>query len=204
MLSDDTLIFVDGENLWHRYQDLLKGGRTPRPDNIVIDGCFVWNNRTLERDDLWKVKRLSYYTSTVGDDKHVREVKESISAAKFRSTVDRRLDSKGAEETWTQTGQIVPFVRKKSSKSNKESICDIAIAVDTMRSCYRDHAKNIWIFSGDGDFIKLFEEIVHSGKSAYAAAFSSGLHPEIKFSVDEFFLLDEDYFLPSAPKSDDA
>ncbi len=196
MVTDDTLIFVDGENLWHRYQELAKTGRTPRPENIIIDGCFVWNNRIFEHDDLWKVKRLAYYTSTVGDDEHVRSVKEKIGAVTYKSTIYREQSSSGEEIGFRHTGQILPIVRKKSSKSKKESICDIAIAVDVMRSCYRDHAKNIWIFSGDGDFIKLFEEVIHSGKTAYAAAFSSGLHADLRFSVDEFFLLDDDFFEP--------
>lgn len=195
MIVDDTLVFVDGENLWHRYQELLKAGRTPRTDNVVIEGCFIWNNRIFERNDLWNIKRLAYYTSTVGDDKHVRDVRERVGSITYECTVNRELGSK-AEAPLMRTGQILPFVRKKNNKSKKESICDIAITVDVMRACYRDHAKGIWIFSGDGDFIKLFEEVVHSGKAAYGAAFSSGLHPDLKYSVDEFFLLDDDYFVP--------
>ena len=98
----------------------------------------------------------------------------------------------------TRTSQLIPFVRKKSAKSRKESVCDIAIAVDVMRACYRDHAHSIWIVSGDGDFVQLLHEVVHSGKHIYAAAFSSGLNEEIPLVVDEFFCLD-DFFFENMP-----
>ena len=185
---DDTLIFVDGENLSMRYQEMIKAGRTPAPDNLVIENCFVWNNRILQ-DHQWKIKRLSYYTSVIGDDDKVNEVRQQIS-----STVFTCFRGMGASKM-PQTGQLVPFVSKKSSRSRKESVCDIAIAVDVMRACYRDHADTVWLFSGDGDFIQLFQEVLHSGKKAYASALSSGLNSEIPFVVDEFLLLDKYLFV---------
>lgn len=189
MIAEDTLVFVDGENLALRYREMVAAGRTPLPDNIYIENCFVWNQRVLN-DHLWRIKRLSYYTSVVGDDPMVRIVRERIAATTFRCVTDRTQTGEHF-----RTGQIVPFVRKKSARSRKESICDIAIAVDIMRACYRDHAGTIWLLSGDGDFVQLLTEVVHSGKSTYASAFSSGLNDEIKFVVDEFLPLDKYVFL---------
>ena len=186
---DKTLIFVDGENLYFRYKEMLNAGRTPRPDNIVIQDCFVWNQRVLN-DNIWSIKRLAYYTSVVGDDLLVRSVRERISGIMFTC-----ITEKSAQTHSTTSGQIMPFVRKKSARSRKESVCDIAIAVDVMRACYREHAETIWIFSGDGDFVQLLTEVVHSGKRVYASAFSSGLNEEIRFVVDEFLPLDKHFFL---------
>lgn len=193
-MTDSVLIFVDGENLALRYQEMIRAGRPAASDNIVIDDCFVWNPRILD-DHFWNLKRLSYYTSVVGDDTRVREVREKISSTTFSCQTGET-----AGNTYLGlSGQFIPFVRKKSSKSRKESICDIAIAVDVMRACYRDHAQTIWLFSGDGDFIQLFQEVVHSGKRAYASAFSSGLNDDIRFVVDEFLPLDKYFFVePSA------
>jgi uncharacterized LabA/DUF88 family protein len=192
-MLDSTLIFVDGENLAIRYKEMVKAGRTPAKDNIVIDDCFVWNHRLLS-DHNWNLKRISYYTSIVGDDEKVSELRRTISRTVFRVTTNMISPTLGQ----SATGQMVPFVRKKSTKSRKEGICDIAIAVDVMRACYRDHAQCIWLFSGDADFIQLFQEIVHSGKKAYASAFSSGLCPEIPLVVDEFLDLDN-YFFDETP-----
>ncbi|MDP1657407.1 MAG: NYN domain-containing protein [Hylemonella sp.] len=189
MTPNSTLVFVDGENLSLRYKEMLAMGRTPRPDNIYVEDCFIWNQRILD-DHIWNIKRIGYYTSTVGDDHHVRAVREKIAATTFTCTTE---DS--PEQRHVRTGQIVPFVRKKAAKSKKESICDIAIAVDVMRACYRDHAETIWLLSGDGDFIQLIQEVVHSGKCAYASAFSSGFNEDIRFVVDEFSSLDKYFFL---------
>jgi uncharacterized LabA/DUF88 family protein len=194
---NETLIFVDGENLTLRYQEMVRAGRAPAPDNIHIQDCFVWNQRVLD-DNLWNLKRVSYYTSVAGSDDLVRQVREQIAAVKFNCRTGAIGGALGTVFT-TRTGQIVPFVRKKSARTRKESICDIAIAVDVMRACYRDHAKIIWLFSGDGDFLSLLNEVVHNGKSAYVAALSSGLSEEIHFAVDEFTLLDKYFFLPETP-----
>lgn len=189
-MIETTLIFVDGENLSIRYHEMVKVGRTPAPDNIVLDKCFVWNPRIL-RDHSWNIKRLAYYTSVVGDDDKVRTIREQISSNIFLCQ----------DGTTQQTGQFVPFVRKRVRGGKKESVCDIAIAVDVMRACYRDHADTIWLFSGDGDFVQLLQEVMHSGKRAYASALSSGFNQEIRFVVDDFIQLDKYLFVEEVENS---
>ena len=201
-MLDETLIFVDGENLTFRYQEMIRDGKMPAPDNVHIPDCFIWNQKVLD-DNLWNLKRISYYTSVTGSDDKVRQVREQIAAVKFScrtGTVSGPLSTGFT----TRTGQIVPFVKKKSARTRKESICDIAITVDVMRACYRDHAKIIWLFSGDGDFMTLLNEVVHNGKSAYVSALSSRLNPDVRFAVDEFTLLDKYFFVPevSSPKAE--
>ena len=196
MLSEEALIFVDGENLVFRYQEMIADGRKPAPGNVHIKDCFIWNQKILD-DHLWNLKRIAYYTSVIGDDVKVRQVREQIAATKFQVRVSPIGDS-GALYA-TRSGQIVPFVRKKNTKSKKESICDVALSVDVMRSCYRDHASTIWLFTGDGDFLSLLSEVVHNGKLAYVSAFSSGLCDEIPFVVDEFLLLDKYFFADEEP-----
>ena len=202
MSAETSLIFVDGENLVLRYQEMVAAGRIPLPDTIHIKDCFVWNQRVLN-DSIWNLKRVSYYTSAIGDDQYVREVRSKISETTFKCNTGHVGSGAGVHLT-TRTGQIVPFVRKKSARSRKESICDIAIAVDVMRTCYRDHVTTIWLFSGDGDFSLLLSEVIHSGKSVYVSAFSSGLSDEIPFSVDEFILLDKFFFEPLPPDQENS
>jgi len=168
---------------------MLDTGKIPRQDNVYIPDCFIWNQRILDQD-IWDLKRISYYTSVVGDDERVKNVRREIAEVTYETDADHT-----GNEKLFGSGQIVPFVRKKSSRSRKESVCDIAIAVDVMRACYRDHAENIWIFSGDGDFVNLVEEAVHSGKRVYLSALSSGLAEELRYVVDEFISLDDALFL---------
>lgn len=188
-MYDTTLVFVDGENLSIRYKEMLAAGHIPCEQTSHLSDCFVWNQKVLD-DHVWDIKRLSYYTSVVGDDDKVRSVRNVISSTVYRCLIDS--DDKRKIH---RSGQIVPFVKKKSSKVRKESVCDISIAVDVMRACYRDHAENIWLFSGDGDFANLIEEAVHSGKRVYLSAFSSGLSDELKLMVDEFIPLDKYFFV---------
>jgi len=190
-MLEETLVFVDGENLSVRYKEMVSSGRIPRPDNVIVGESFVWTNRIFLKHS-WNIKRVSYYTSLSGDDDAVRALRQAISSTSYQCNTG----------TMTRTSQLVPFVRKKSSRSRKESICDIAIAVDVMRACYRDHAPTIWILSGDGDFVQLFEEVLHSGKTAYASAFSSGLNEEIPLVVDEFICLDDLFFEPKTSTAD--
>jgi uncharacterized LabA/DUF88 family protein len=164
---------------------MLSEGRKPRAENVVIGEAFAWTNRIFLAEN-WNIRRVSYYTSLCGDDDAVTNLRRAISTTTYNCDLGEMRRS----------GQLIPFVRKKSAKSKKESICDIAIAVDVMRACYRDHASNIWILSGDGDFVQLFNEVVHSGKQIYAAAFSSGLNEEIPLVVDEFICLDDLFFEP--------
>ena len=195
-MIDESLIFVDGENLVLRYQEMLRAGRVAAPDNVHIPDTFIWNQRVLD-DNLWNLKRISYYTSATGDDERIRQIRERIGGVTFRCRTGH-VSGPFSSGFSTRDGQIIPFVRKKAARSRKESICDIAIAVDVMRACYRDHAKIIWLFSGDGDFQTLLSEVVHNGKAAYVSAFSSGLSEDLRFSVDEFTLLDKFFFLQDA------
>jgi len=197
-MFDKTIIFVDGENLVFRYQEMLKAGRIARPGNIHIKDCFIWNHKVFE-GYYWNLKRLCYYTSVVGDDDFVRGVRQKISEVTWKCEI-------GSEEAGVQwvTGQIMPFVRKRANKTKKESICDISIAVDIMRACYRDHAETVWLFSGDGDFAQLIEEATHAGKMVYLSALSSGFNEELKYVVDEFHPLDDVFFLTDQEVQDAA
>jgi uncharacterized LabA/DUF88 family protein len=201
MQLDETLIFVDGENLTLRYQELLRDGHSPAAENVHLPDVFIWSQRVLEAA-YWNLKRISYYTSVAGDDPKVREVRNRIGQTQFTCKTGIVSGPLSAGPV-TRTGQLMPFVRKRSARSRKQSICDIQLAVDVMRACYRDHAKIIWVFTGDGDFLSLFEEVAHSGKTIYASAFSSGLNEDIPYVVDEFVPLDQYFFVSKDKPKDD-
>ena len=188
-MHEEILVFIDGENLSIRYSEMVRSGRVPRTDTVSQGNFFVWNNRILN-EVINNIRRVSYYSSVCGDDEKIRESKGLISSTNFTCRIESKL---------MRTAQILPFVRKKSSQSKKEGICDVNIAVDVMRACYRDHAKTIWVMSGDGDFIHLFHEVAHSGKRIFASAFSSGLNKDIPITVDRFSCLDDFFFLPDIP-----
>ncbi len=195
-----TVILIDGENISTRYSEMLKAGYIAREDNISYGDYFVWNPSILA-DNMWDILRISYHTSMAGDDLKIEDAKQSIASVNFKC----RAEVKGLYENKqlfrSSSGRIVPQVRKRASKSRKESICDIAIAVEALRACYRDHASKIWILSGDGDFISLYQEIMHGGKEVVVAALSSGLNASVPVAVDHFIDLDPYLFRAGPNKS---
>ena len=193
-----TVILIDGENISTRYKEMIGVGCVPREENIRHGDYFVWNPAVLS-ENLWDILRISYHTSLAGDDQKIEEARRRIASVNYMC----RAEVKGLYENKqlfrSSSGRIVPQVKKRSSKSRKESVCDIAISVEALRACYRDHASKIWIFSGDGDFITLYQEIMHGGKEVVVAALSSGLHPSVSISVDHFIDLDP-YLFKSVPE----
>lgn len=194
-----TVVLIDGENISTRYSEMVKAGHVPLEGNVCHNDYFVWNPSVLS-ENMWDILRISYHTSLAGDDMKIEEAKRSISSVNYkcRAEVKGLYDNKQLFRS--SSGRIVPQVKKRASKSRKESICDIALTVEALRACYRDHASKIWIFSGDGDFISLYQEIMHSGKEVVVAAFSSGLNPSVSVAVDHFINLDP-YFFHCGPNN---
>jgi len=184
-----AMMFVDGENLVMRYQDSLAKGREPREGVIHEQDCFVWHP-DLTMKFFINCVRVTYYTSVVGDEPKVLEVKNQISKINYECTPNpTRAGSIGL------TGHIVPVVFKKPAKSQKTRSVDIRIVIDVMRHAFSGTIDLVYLASGDGDYIPLITEIMRHGTQVYVGAFSSGLSHEIPYSVDDFFDLDPIFFV---------
>jgi hypothetical protein len=72
-----TVFFVDGENLVFRYQAMLAEGRKPTHGVIHIPNVFVWH-QDITRSSIMNVVRVNYYTSMVGDDLAIDDMKRHI------------------------------------------------------------------------------------------------------------------------------
>jgi uncharacterized LabA/DUF88 family protein len=181
-----TILFVDGENLTLRYQAMLAEGYKPHDHIVHIPDVFVWSNNiatalTPEIDT--DVFRINYYTSVVGTYERIEEIRANIARCKYEQAGNYYGES-----------QITPHVFKKPVQRAKSRKVDINIAVDVMRHAYTDDADVIYVFSGDGDFLDLFRDVMRRGKRLCVGAFSSGLHPEIRHSVDRYIQLDWAFF----------
>ncbi len=189
-----SILFVDGENLAMRYQALVESGRQPKPSVIHIPDVFVWQHALGSAVINTDVLRVNYYTSMVGDDDAVAATKDLISAQRYF----------GHGDYYGQC-QLYPRVYKKPKKSTKSRLVDINITIDVMRHAYTNAVDVVYLFSGDGDFIHLIEEVARSGKKICVSAFSSGLEPRLRAVADRFTLLDEYYFEPlPAPATSDS
>jgi len=180
-----SIVLVDGENLVLRYQEMLNAGATPRKGVVHVEDTFVWHPNIVTAFGGKDVVRVGYYTTVVGDDGKLEEVKELISEAKFECKLLNGT-------SWY--GTLVPYVFKKSKKGAKTKSVDINLTIDALRYTYGESVEQITLVSGDGDYIPLLREVMSRGKMIQAFSLSSGLNKEIKFNVDDLILIDNILF----------
>lgn len=181
-----TILFIDGENLVFRYEAMLAEGRKPDPGVIHIPGVFVWHPQ-ITQWCLLDVVRVYFYTSTSGDDDKLVALREKIGGTTYK--YDYQLG-----DDYSGTAQLVPVVFKKLASSRKSRLVDIHIAIDMMRFSHNASIQNLFLVSGDGDFVALIQEVMRNGKETYVGALSSGLAPELRYTPDEFIDLDGIFF----------
>lgn len=183
-----TILFVDGENLVFRFQDELRAGRVAADGVIHEPDCFVWHPgiTSISHFDLF---RVCYYTTVIGDDARVEEIKQRLSKVVFNAI--------GPNNT-AISGQVVPMVFKKPQQSRKTRVVDIHLIIDVLRYAHSNAIEIIYLASGDGDYLPLINEVMHEGKQVYVGALSSGLAKPLTYTCDEFFELDRFFFKPLA------
>jgi uncharacterized LabA/DUF88 family protein len=186
-------IFADGENLVFRFQEMLAAGRRAHPEVVHSPDCYAWSSRIVWDEhypEFQLVSRIHYYTSVAGDESRVAEVRNRLSQIEYICFPD--ATNRGV----VHRAQLVPVVFKKPAQSRKTRNVDIQIVIDVMRCAHSDQFEQIYILSGDGDYLPLVKEVAHLGKQVRLSAFSSGLHSELRNNVDRFTLLDSAYFEP--------
>ncbi len=182
-----TIVFVDGENLVFRFQDQLKAGRIAAPDVVHEPDCFVWHPQ-ITRVSAFGLFRVCYYTSVVGSDERLMEIRQKLSAITYNATTTGLGTA--------ITGQVVPLVFKKLQQSRKTRVVDIHLIIDVLKYAHLNAIELIYLVSGDGDYLPLVNEVMRQGKQVYIGALSSGLATELRYSCDEFFDLDKFFFTP--------
>ncbi|QLI80767.1 NYN domain-containing protein [Chitinibacter fontanus] len=183
-----TIVLVDGENLVQRYQSLVQAGRVPIKTVDHERDCFVWQKDILNEHGNNDVVRVSYYTTVVGDDNKIYEIKRKISESIFEFTTI-------SSQEWS--GTLVPYVFKKEKQNSKSKSVDINLTIDALKYAYGTSIDKVVIMSGDGDYIPLLREVMSRGKMVQVYAFSDGLNKEIFCNVDDLFLLDDLFFEPN-------
>jgi NYN domain len=178
------MVFVDGENLTIRAQELAKGEglKLERHPPCYLKDVFVWFPALsatmpfqLLPNMLFRAPatRAYYYTSVVGDDPRVNLVREQLRALDFD-----------------------PQVFKKPSGNAKSKGVDITLTKDMLAHAFEDHYDIALLFAGDGDYIPLIEEVKRRGKNVHVCFFAApglGLSPEIPIVADKFFDLTEPF-----------
>jgi uncharacterized LabA/DUF88 family protein len=121
---------------------------------------FVGTNNRL-RD---AAVRAYYYTSLVGDDAFIWDVKLQLRACKFS-----------------------PEGFKRDSRHAKAKGVDIALTKDMLSHAFRDNYKIAVLVAGEGDYLPVVQEVQRLGKLVFLLFFENeGLNPKLKLAADNF------------------
>ena len=154
------MMFIDGENFTIRGQQFAEGNSFNLKEGPwFMRDTFLWfpnrpgtltvtNTESAPLQVQPHAIRAFYYTSLVGDDNKMRQVRKALHEMGF-----------------------APQVFKKADKNKKSKGVDIALATDLLSNAYNDNFEVAVLVAGDGDYIPLISEVKRLGKVVYLVFF---------------------------------
>lgn len=172
----EWMLFVDGENLTIRGQSLCaeKKVQLVEGPNYKED-CFLWFCGGQARNVRYQAEnrlhdsalRAYYYTSVVGSDEILTQVKQSLRDMSF-----------------------APVVFRKEKNRNSKGV-DIALTKDVLSHAFRGNFEIAVLVAGDADYLPLVEEVQRLGKLVYIWFYADvkvgGLNPALRLASDHFY-----------------
>lgn len=177
--SRRMMVFVDGENLVYRYQEMLKRGYIPRDDIVHEPDVFVWHNSFTYIAQQHEILRVTYYTYAVGDDTRIATIRSTLRAQTFSKHMASLLPN-----------SVTPCGFKKDARARSGKGVDIQLSVDMLSHVYRRNVDAVLLMSGDGDYVPLIDEVLRGGVQVFLSAFSDGLNSMLRERVDAIYELD--------------
>jgi uncharacterized LabA/DUF88 family protein len=117
--------------------------------------------------------RAHYYTSLVGDEPRLNDVKKAVRLLGFQ-----------------------PHVFEKLSQEKKAKGVDITLTKDLLVNAFQDNYDVAVLMAGDGDYVPVVEELKRMGKTVYVVFFTedcAGLNDNLRWASDKFFTLSETF-----------
>lgn len=173
------MVFVDGENLVFRYQNMLKRGFIPRDDLVHDPDTYVWNASFTQLALQHEILRVTYYRYVVGDDQRVATVRNAMQLQIFAKHMASLLPT-----------TLTPCIFKKDNRSRSGKGVDIQLSVDMLSHVFRGNVDSVLLLSGDGDYAPLLDEVRRAGVLVYVSAFSDGFNQALKERADSVYELD--------------
>ena len=138
------MIFIDGENVVARYQEMIKRGWKSRRDTRHMKDVYVWRKGCIVTHG--EVLRINYYTYIVADDHGVQNTINEIKSL---------LSGLGGPSGNT----LYPVVFKKEKKTAKGKGVDIQLTVDVLNHTFLDNLDIVHLVSGDGDYLPVLHAV---------------------------------------------
>jgi len=180
-----VMLFIDGKNLAERFKE-VQGSK--KIDVALAKSLkqksdyFLWREGNIRFPtipcNLFEIVRANYYTVC------------KKTGVEVLSELIRNTRVKCSDQFF-----LYPVIISFNSRDRNPKGDDIKLCIDALHHASNSNADIFYLFTGDGDFVPLVEEIQRMGKLVFLAAFSSGLNPNLKEKADYFFDLDPIYGL---------
>ena len=147
---------------------LRSANRVPPESPNYKRNCFIWPgadfgalgwSKYLESRPI----RSFYYTSAVGDEQTIQQIREHLWNLGFE-----------------------PHVFKKAKQSLKAKGVDIALTKDMLSHAFRGNYDAAVLVAGDGDYLPLVEEVKRLGKQVFVNFIGQCTSPHLKLAADTF------------------
>ena len=154
MIEEDSMAFIDGEDLVSRYQAMIReGGRFPSRRVAYEPDVFVWSTG-LFSDHVGTLVRVTYYTSAYGSEDRLNSFRDRIQELRYASS----------STTARNTSPVQARVFPRLPDSPKSRSIDVNMTIDSLRhTTYNSSIKAVHLVTGDGEFLPLIEEIQRAG-----------------------------------------
>ena len=173
------MVFIDGENLTIRGQELAKKREmTLRGGEWWDRDVYMWFPAANPLDAVqevlfpasraggfltqWPPTRAHYYTSVKGDEPRVASTKEALRRFGFH-----------------------PSVFKRTSDGRSKGV-DITLARDVLSHAYLGNYDLALLIAGDGDYLPLVQDVQHRGRVVAVAFFEEWTNPDLRLTADSF------------------
>ena len=159
-----VMVFVDGENLAIRWQQLL-GDKEP-PSHVVCEkDVFVWSKYLNMRHHVGcNITRKHYYTSATGDSDNRDRIFDVLKSLEIEAP------------------SVFPRTKNKGSKR-----VDITLSVDMLTHGFYKNYDAAVLVAGDEDYVPLVQAVKNVGRRVFLWFVESGLSPALKRSADYYF-----------------
>jgi uncharacterized LabA/DUF88 family protein len=174
----NCMMFVDGENLAIRFQEMVKKARPPGSSYVgiwQIPDVAAWSQELdpgHSSVNFASFIRRHYYTSVIGDDDKITETIDWIKDRKFEAArVFKKTKNRGSKQV------------------------DISLATDMLLHACHGHYDIAVLVAGDGDYVPLVRAVKGEGKRVHVWFLSEGISPKLKQEADYFVTIDAAFML---------
>jgi hypothetical protein len=177
------MLFVDGENFTLRGQEFAKAnGIELKVGKHYVPNVFLWLPGEGARNSMVPhaplvvqpaALRAYYYTSAVGDEDRLQELRQGLWELGFQ-------------------GEVF----KKEKQQQKSKGVDITLARDFLSNAYMNNYDAAVLIAGDADYLPIVNEVKRMGKLVYVIFFhgqGSGLNLKLHLASDQFFSINDSF-----------